>query len=126
MNIVFFNYDKQITNEFELIINPIQYGLHEVLWEDGGYSDFSDRYVILEENADFSTLSDEEFLQQYKEQAIMELAKLIERNRVFFLANGTLQEKETEFVNDKTLINSFTTEEELDLNLQQILPKYKL
>lgn len=126
MKIIFFNNERKITNEINRLSNPISYGFNEILWKNGGYADFTDRYVIINEEQDFKTLEENEILKQYKEQAKIEIAKLIEKNRVFFLANGTLSEKESDFIKYKETIDNAITEEELSIALEEILPKYKL
>jgi len=125
MKIVFFNNDKKIVNKIENLKDVKNYGFHEVIWKNGGYADFGERYIILEDDEQFEHLSKEKFIQQYKEQAIVEMAKEIERNRVFFIANGILSEKENEFAKDKENINSLESEEDLMIELDKILSKYK-
>ena len=126
MKIIFFNNEKQITNELRMIHNPMSYGFNEVMWDNGGYADISERYVIVNEDELFENISQEEFLRQYKEQAKVEIAKQLERNRVFYIANGTLSEKETMTTTDITTIDNILSEDELTLALEEILPKYKL
>jgi hypothetical protein len=125
MKIIFFNNDKKIINEIEHLKDVKNYGFHEVVWKNGGYADFGERYIILEDNEQFEHLSKEKFIQQYKEQAIVELAKEIERNRVFFIANGILSEKENEFSKHKEKIISLESEEELMIEFDKILSNYK-
>jgi hypothetical protein len=126
MKIIFFNNNKQVTNELRMIHNPMSYGFNEVMWDNGGYADITERYVIVDEEVIFEDVSDEEFLKQYKEQAKVEIAKQLERNRVFYIANGTLSEKEEMTATDITTIENIISEDELTLALEEILPKYKL
>jgi hypothetical protein len=125
MKVVFFNNEKKIVNQIDHLKNVKAYGFDEVMWENGGFADFRERYIILEDDEQFEHVPKEKYIQQYKEQAIMEMAKGIERNRVFFLANGILSEKENEFLKDKETIFSLESEEDLMIELNKILPKYK-
>jgi hypothetical protein len=125
MKLIFFNNERKVTNEINMIINPLAYGFNEIMWDNGGYADFSDRYVIVDENVRFENVSEEEIFKQYKNQAKIEIAKQLEKNRIFSMASGTFAEKEAEFSKDNERINNANSEEELSIILEEILPKYK-
>jgi hypothetical protein len=119
MKIIFFNDEKYVTETLENVDNPMFYGINEVRWNEGGASFFTDNYLILEDDVKFEDVTDEEFLRQYKEQAKFELAKVLERDRVSYMVNGTLAEKEQQFVEDKARIDSLLTIEEVILFLNE-------
>jgi hypothetical protein len=120
MKIIFFNRNKEITSILEQVENPVPYGLGEVRWEMGGHTVFEGNYIILEDTVNFSEVTDEEFLRQYKEQAKYDLAKKLEEKRVYYMVQGNLAEKEQQFVEDKATIDSKTSVEEIDLFLLEV------
>jgi hypothetical protein len=120
MKVVYFDNTRNITKILENVINPQFYGLHEVRWENGGDTFFEDYYVILEDEIDFETVTEEEFLRQYKEQSKFDLARYLESNKLYFMVNGTTSEKEAEFISDKTGIDNLQTIEEVKLYMTQV------
>jgi hypothetical protein len=120
MKIVFFNDQRVVTSVLENVSNPVAYGLSEVRWDDGGYSFLNDNYLILDDTIDFTTVSEDEFLSQYKEQAKYDLAKVLDANRVSYMVAGTLTEKENQFTADKTTIDSKTSIEDVKLFMIEI------
>lgn len=117
MKIVFFNDTRQVISVLEKVINPTPYGINEVRWQDGGYSFLQNNYLILEDDIIFEEVLEEEFLRQFKEQAKFDLAKELEANRVTYMVNGTLTEKEEQYNNDKATIDTKNTIEEINLFL---------
>jgi hypothetical protein len=115
VKIIFFNEDRKVTDTLEKVINPVFYGINEIRWEDGGASLFPDNYLILEDEVNFEDVTEEEFLRQYKEQAKFEIAKILEMNRVAYMVNGNLAEKEQQFEEDKVSIDLKETIEEVKL-----------
>lgn len=121
MKIIFYEDDtKKVKEVLEKVENPIPYGLDEIRWKDGGHSLFSSNYVIVNDDVNFEDITEEEFLRQFKEQAKFELAKVLEVNRVKYMVDGTLTEKEERFASDKALIDGKTSIEDVRLYLMDV------
>jgi hypothetical protein len=122
MKIVYFNNEKRLLRALEKVENPVFYGLHEIRWNNGGdaISEDTEFYLILEDDVEFESVTEEEFLRQFKEQAKFELAKILERNKLYYMAGGTLDEKQIEFISDKTKIENMTTIEEIKIFMNEI------
>lgn len=120
MKVIYFDENRNITKVLEKVNNPQFYGLHEVRWENGGDTFFSDYYIVLEDEVEFEAVTEEEFLRQFKEQAKFDLVRNLESNRLHFMVNKTLSEKEQEFVSDMQRIDEMLTIEEIKLYMIEI------
>jgi hypothetical protein len=122
MKIIYFNNERKVLRTLEHVLNPVFYGLHEIRWDDGGdaLSEDNEFYLIVEDDVDFKTIAEEEFVRQYKEQAKFELVKRLERNRMFYLVEDNYDEKVEEFKIDKETIESKTSIEELKIFMNEV------
>jgi hypothetical protein len=121
MKIVYFNNERRLLRTLEKVENPLIYGLHEIRWNNGGdaISEDIEFYLILEDNVEFESVTEEEFLRQFKEQAKFELAKRLERNKLYYMVDGTLEEKQTDFNFDKVTIDGKPTVEEIKIFMSE-------
>lgn len=120
MKIVFFNNERELIEILEDVTNPQPYGLDEVRWEGGGYSFLENNYLILEDSVDFSTVTEDIFIIQFKEQAKFSLAKILEANRINYMVAGIITEKEQQFNDDKLTIDSKSSLEELEVFMNEV------
>lgn len=120
MKIVFFNNERELIEILEDVNNPQPYGLDEVTWEGGGYSFLENNYLILEDTVDFSTITEDIFVTQFKEQAKFSLAKILEANRINYMVAGIITEKEQQFNDDKLAIDSKNSLEELEVFMNEV------
>lgn len=111
------NNERKITEVYENVSNPYPYGLHEVRWDAGGHGEIEGNYVIVEETQNLEDLTDNDLLLQFREQAKFELAKELERNRVTYMVNGTLDAKQQEFEDEKMVIDQKNSYEEISVYL---------
>jgi hypothetical protein len=122
MKIIYFSNDRKVLRTLEKVTNPVNFGLHEIRWQNGGdaLAEDSTFYVIVEDGVVFEEITEEEFLRQYKEQAKFELAKRLEKNKLFYMVDGTTETRQSEFLTDKERIESLTSVEDIKLFMTEV------
>jgi hypothetical protein len=122
MKIFYFSNERKLIRTLEGVQNPILYGLNEIRWDDGGdtLNDDTVSYLIVEDEISFESITEEEFLRQFKQQAKFELAKRFERNKMYYMVEGKVEAKQTEFEEDKQKIEEKITIEEVKIFMIEV------
>jgi hypothetical protein len=122
MKIFYFSNERKLIRTLEGVQNPILYGLNEIRWDDGGdtLNDDTVSYLIVEDDVSFESITEEEFLRQFKQQAKFELAKRFERNKMYYMVEGKVEAKQTEFEEDKQKIEEKITIEEVKIFMIEV------
>jgi hypothetical protein len=113
MKIVLFTEDRNVVEVLPNIANAKIFGLDEVIWDNGGMNFIENRYVVIDDTVDFENVLEEEIFSQYKLQSNYSLAKLLENNKIHFLAKGLYNEKLSLLENHRVILNSAVNEIDL-------------
>jgi flagellar biosynthesis/type III secretory pathway protein FliH len=105
MKIIVFDNAKEVKDITENVRNPKPYGLDEIQWEGGGAT-FNHNYVIVEDDQTLEDLTDEDILNQKKEQARMDIARFYDNRRIEALAHGKEKAAEAAFHAGRAKINA--------------------
>jgi hypothetical protein len=114
MKIVLFTEDRNVVETLPNISNAKIYGLDEVIWDDGGMNFIEYRYVVIDDALDFADVTETEIFSQYKLQSNYSLAKLLESNKIHFLAKGTYNEKLSTLESHRVSLNGAVDEVDLE------------